>query len=81
VAIFYGSGTPITGTITAKGGAKGVTRVDPNFPSVLVGLAQNGQDGTIYIVNSATVSPKKASAPTPANGSYVLCRPDPALFS
>jgi hypothetical protein len=73
VAIFYGGTYSNTGTITANGGAKGWYASSP--PS---SLAKNGQNGTIYVVNSSTVSPKKASAPTPANGNRtVYCNPDP----
>jgi len=73
VAIFYGTTYSNTGIITADGGVKGTYAGNP--PTA---LAQDGQDGTIYVVNSSTVSPKKASAPTPANGNTtVYCHPDP----
>ncbi len=76
VAIFYGTTYTNTGTITANGGAKGIAAGNP--PTA---LSQDGQDGTIYVVNSATVSPKKASAPTPANGNkMVYCNPDPCTM-
>jgi hypothetical protein len=62
VAIFYagsGSGTYTnTGTIAANGGERGTY-------NLTLGLAQNGQNGTIFDTNG---SPKKASAPTPVNG-------------
>jgi hypothetical protein len=72
VAIFYGTTYSNTGTITADGGAKGTYSNPP------ISLSKDGQNGTIYVVNSSTVSPKKASAPTPANGDrMVYCNPDP----
>lgn len=72
VAIFYGTTYSNTGIITADGGAKGTY---PGTPQTT--LAQDGQDGTIYVVNSSTVSPKKASAPTPANGNTTVYCTDP----
>jgi hypothetical protein len=71
VAIFYGTTYSNTGVITANGGAKGT------FSGT--GLAQNGQNGTIFDTNG---SPKKASAPTPANGDkMVYCHPpDPCTI-
>jgi hypothetical protein len=63
VAIFYGTTKDINnGTITANGGARGTY-------SVTLGLGQNGQNGTIFDTNG---SPKKASAPTPANGDTMV---------
>jgi hypothetical protein len=71
VAIFYGTACSNTGTITANGGARGTF-------NVTLGLAQNGQNGTIFDTNG---SPKKASAPTPANGDkMVYCHPDPCTI-
>ncbi len=71
VAIFYGTTYSNTGTITADGGARGVY-------SLTLGLAQDGQSGTIFDTNA---SPKKASAPTPANGNkMVYCNPDPCTI-
>jgi hypothetical protein len=68
VAIFYGSTYSNTGTITANGGARGTY-------NLTLGLARCGQNGTIFTTNG---SPKKASAPTPANGNtMVYCHPDP----
>lgn len=73
VAIFYGTTYSNTGFINTAGGGKGVYAGIPD-----TSLAQDGQDGTIYVVNSSTVSPKKASAPRPANGNtMVYCNPDP----
>ncbi|MGA2323277.1 MAG: hypothetical protein ABSG22_05460, partial [Sedimentisphaerales bacterium] len=78
VAIFYGTTYSNTGTITANGGARGVTYNDPNYPGLPVGLAQSGQDGTIFVTNGTL---KKASAPTPANGDeMVYCNPDPCTI-
>jgi hypothetical protein len=46
----------------------------PTIPNP-TSLAQNGQNGTIFDTNG---SPKKASAPMPANGDeMVYCHPDP----
>jgi len=71
VAIFYGTTYSNTGTITANGGARGTA-------SLTQGLAQDGQNGTIFTTNG---SPKKASAPTPANGNnMVYCNPDPCTM-
>ena len=70
VAIFYGTNYSNTGVITANGGAKGTYGG--------TGLAQNSQNGTIFDTNG---SPKKASAPTPANGDkMVYCHPDPCTI-
>jgi hypothetical protein len=71
VAIFYGTTYSNTGTIVANGGARGIS-------SLTVGLAKDGQNGTIFDSNG---SPKKASAPTPANGNkMVYCHPDPCTM-
>jgi len=68
VAIFYGTTFTNTGTIVANGGTRGVY-------NLTLGLAKDGQNGTIFDSNG---SPKKASAPTPANGNkMVYCNPDP----
>ncbi|MEN6383652.1 MAG: LamG domain-containing protein [Phycisphaerales bacterium] len=56
VAIFYGTAFDNLGTITVDGGAKGMWGN--------VGLAHDGQKGTIYITNT---SPKKASGPIPVD--------------
>ncbi len=78
VAIFYGGTYTNDGTITADGGLRGTWSWDPCNPGQPSGVAESGQDGTIYVVNSSTVSPKKASAPTPKNGdTMVYCSPDP----
>jgi hypothetical protein len=70
VAIFYGTTYSNTGIITANGGAKGT--------NAGTSLAQSGQNGTTFVTNS---SPKKASAPTPANGDkMVYCHPDPCTI-
>jgi len=70
VAIFYGTTYSNTGTITANGGAKGTYAG--------TGLAQSGQDGTIFVTNNSL---KKASSPTPANGDeMVYCNPDPCTI-
>gem|GEM_PF-1301481 len=75
VAIFCGTTYSNMGTITADGGAKGVTYNDPCITGLPAALAQDGQDGTIFVTSG---SPKKASAPTPANGNQmVYCHPDP----
>ena len=68
VAVFYGGTcTPEGGgTITADGGDKGIAVVYPDNKTN--GLSEPGQDGTIYVVDSDVVSPKKASAPTPRDG-------------
>jgi hypothetical protein len=71
VAIFYSTTYSNTGNITANGGERGT--------NAGVGLAQDGQDGTILVTNG---SPKKASAPTPKNGdSMVYCNPDPCTIT
>ena len=71
VAVFYGTTYSNTGTITADGGARGTY-------NVTLGIGQNGQNGTIFTTNG---SPKKASAPTPANGDkMVYCHPDPCTI-
>ena len=70
VAIFYGTTYSNTGTITANGGERGTFNVTR-------GLAQNGQNGTIFTSNG---SPKKASAPTPANGDTMVYCPDPCTI-
>lgn len=62
IAIFYGGTYTNGGVMSVRGGEKGV------YTGGGASIADNGQAGTIYIVNSNTVSPKKASAPTPANG-------------
>ena len=82
VAIFHGGAFTDTGTIAANGGAKGMAVSDPNNPGVLVTFAENGQDGTIYVVDSAVVSPMKASAPTPKNGDKTVYtgHPDPCTI-
>jgi len=67
VAIFYGNSYTKTALITADGGAKGTYYG--------AGLAEDGQDGTIYEVNSLVVSPRKASAPTPKNGDKMVYAP------
>jgi hypothetical protein len=78
VAIFYGTTYSNTGTIAANGGARGVTYNDPCASGLPAGLAQSGQNGTIFDTNG---SPKKASAPTPANGDRtVYCHPDPCTI-
>jgi len=64
VAIYYGGTFTNTGSITANGGIKGIY----SGSAGMISLGEDGQNGTIYIVNKNTVSPKKASAPTPANG-------------
>ena len=68
IAIFYGAGYTKTGSITADGGARGTDGKG-------TGLAQDGQDGTIYEVNSLVVSLRKASAPTPKNGDKMVYAP------
>ena len=76
VAIFYGTTYSNTGTIAANGGARGTYQL-----LTLGACVKDGQNGTIYVVNSSTVSPKKASAPTPANGDrMVYCNPDPCTI-
>jgi hypothetical protein len=74
VAIFYGSGTaPSTSKITYAGGAHGY---DANTPPI--GLAKNGESGTLYVASGAPNSAKKASAPTPKDGDKMAyCNPDP----
>ncbi|MBN2019536.1 MAG: LamG domain-containing protein [Sedimentisphaerales bacterium] len=71
VAIFYGTTIDLNdGTITANGGAKGTYQG--------YSIAENGKNGTIFITNG---SPKKASAPTPANGDkMVYCSSDPCTI-
>jgi len=64
IAIYYGGTYTNTGVISAQGGAKGVY----SGGTVPISLGEDGQTGTIYIVDSDVVSPKKASAPTPKNG-------------
>jgi hypothetical protein len=67
VAIFGASVDTDDATITANGGARGT--------NAGTGLAQDGQNGTIFVTNG---SPKKASAPTPADGDVkVYVSPDP----
>jgi hypothetical protein len=74
VAIFYGTTSTYsnTGTITADGGARGIYNSTK-------GMAQDGQNGTIFDTNG---SPKKASAPTPANGYKMVYtgHPDPCTI-
>jgi hypothetical protein len=70
VAIFYGNSYTKTGLVTADGGARGTDGKG-------TGLAHDGQDGTIYEVSSSTVSPIKASAPTPKNGDKMVYAPVP----
>jgi Concanavalin A-like lectin/glucanases superfamily len=78
VAIFYGTTYSNTGTITADGGARGFTYSDPCTNGLQAALAQDGQSGTIF---TSSGSPKKASAPTPANGNQtVYCHPDPCTI-
>ncbi len=79
VAVFYVGTYTNTGTIAAIGGARGGYYSDPCNPGLPSGLAKDGQNGTIYVVNSSTVSLKKASAPTPANGKNVYY-PDPCTI-
>jgi hypothetical protein len=69
VAIYHGGTFTNTGTITADGGIKGVYAGSAGR----ISLGEDGQDGTIYTVNSNAVSPKKASAPTPVNGDMKSC--------
>ena len=69
VAIYYGGTFTNTGFITAKGGEKGIYAGSAGS----ISLGENGQDGTTYFVNTNAVSPKKASAPTPANGDNQCC--------
>jgi hypothetical protein len=64
VAIYYGGTFTNTGSITANGGIKGIY----SGSTGQISLGEDGQNGTIYIVNSNAVSPKKASAPTPSDG-------------
>ncbi|MGD0596994.1 MAG: LamG-like jellyroll fold domain-containing protein [Sedimentisphaerales bacterium] len=82
VAIFYGTTYSNTGTIAANGGFRGAWYNDPCDPGLPCGLAKSGQNGTIYVVNSSTVSPKKASAPTPKNGDKTVYtgHPDPCTI-
>jgi hypothetical protein len=72
VAIFHVTGyfDAGTGKIVANGGARGTWG--------LYGLAQKGQNGTIFKTSGST---KKASAPTPANGNtMVYVNPDPCTI-
>ncbi len=62
IAVFYGGTYTNGGVMNVRGGEKGV------YSGGGASIADNGQAGTIYIVNAAAVSPKKASAPTPSNG-------------
>jgi len=62
IALFYGGTYTNGGVMSVRGGEKGV------YTGGGASIAENGQAGTIYIVNSNVVSPKKASAPTPSNG-------------
>jgi hypothetical protein len=69
VAIIYGGNYDKTGsTIAYKGGFKGV---DLNGHA----LAEGGQDGTLYEVKSSPVR-RKASAPTPQDGSWMVYCPN-----
>ncbi|MDD5011799.1 MAG: fibronectin type III domain-containing protein, partial [Phycisphaerae bacterium] len=75
VAIFCG-GTYTEegeGLITATGGSKGFYNIAG------ASIAENGQNGTILIADSANpISPKRASAPTPRNGDgLVYCPSNP----
>jgi len=72
VAIFYGTSFSNTGTIAANGGERGTY-------NLTFGLAQNGQNGTIFNTNG---SPSKASAPTPVNGDRWVYtgHPDPCTI-
>ena len=78
VAIFYGNTYTPNGTITADGGAKGVIKDSLTYPLHNdKGLSFDGEDGTIYIVDSDVVSVRKASAPTPRDGDYMVYAPGP----
>ena len=80
VAIFYGTTYSNPGTITADGGVRGITYNDPCVPGVPAGLAQDGQNGTIFVTNGSS---KKASAPTPKNGDNMVYtgHPDPCTIT
>jgi uncharacterized protein YneR len=69
IAIYYGGTYTNTGLILAEGGEKGIYAGSAGKLS----LGEDGQKGTIYIVKSSVVSPKKASAPTPVNGDPKCC--------
>jgi len=75
VAIFYGTTKDLDdGTITADGGAKG-TDLDNTA------LAQDGENGTIFIRSFSEAEPNRASAPTPADGDEkVYCSSDPCTI-
>lgn len=77
VAIFYGGSYTNTGQITAEGGERGVTTVTSQFAQYNAGrtLAEDGQDGTIFVVKSSPVR-RKASAPTPKNGDTMVYCPN-----
>jgi len=69
VAIFYGNIYTKTGSsITVNGGFKGVDLIGHS-------LAEGGQDGTLYEVKSSPVR-RKASAPTPQDGSRMVYCPN-----
>ena len=74
IAIFYGDGYACTGTMTADGGAPGICTGSTSTSNGHT-LAEPGSDGTIYIVDSSVVSPKKASAPTPKDGDSFVYAP------
>jgi hypothetical protein len=77
VAIFYGTTKDLdNGKIAANGGLRGAWYADPcaiAFGLPFGGLAQNGQNGTIFVTQRGTPDlAKKASAPTPANDNKMV---------
>ena len=81
IAIFYGGtcnrdGNPADANVSAKGGVGGVVVNSPTYPwHNDMGLATDGENGTIYIKDSDVVSRRKASAPTPKNGERLVYAP------
>ncbi|MFA5293263.1 MAG: LamG domain-containing protein [Phycisphaerae bacterium] len=76
VAVFYGTTADVSeGVITARGGSKGFYGIGG------ASIAEDGQNGTIFITKSSDISPKRASAPTPKNGDKkVYCATDPCTI-
>jgi hypothetical protein len=79
VAIFYGKNIGPVGYAThidATGGEKGLVVGSTTYASHNgLGLSSEGEDGTTYIKSYAQVSPRKASAPTPRDGDFMVYAP------